>query len=107
MYRYWRKRSSQILFFLIIIGIVLNNQLIITNADDEIPITSNEEFFTVAVDYSDINASTYRLDVGGEVYNPLSLSLEEIKTNFNVTSEIVRLTCIAYKYGESSSTGVA
>ncbi|GAH46652.1 unnamed protein product [marine sediment metagenome] len=107
MFRNWRRKNSQIILFSIIIGIVLNNQLIISNSDDEIPITSNEDFFTVAVDFFDINLETYRLVIGGEVYNPLNLSLDEIKTNFTVTSEIVRLTCIAYKFGETSTTGVA
>ena len=42
----------------------------------------------------------------GEVTNPLNVSLEEIKA-MPVTSEIVRLTCVAYKYGSTSMTGVA
>lgn len=71
-----------------------------------IPITSNDDFFTTAVDFFDIDPTTYRLVVTGEVYNPLSLTLDEIKA-MPVTSEIVRLTCIAYKNGVTSLTGVA
>ncbi len=71
-----------------------------------IPITSNDDFFKTAIDFFDIDPITYRLVVTGEVYNPLSLTLDEIKA-MPVTSEIVRLTCIAYKNGATSFTGVA
>ncbi|MFW9915327.1 MAG: molybdopterin-dependent oxidoreductase [Candidatus Thorarchaeota archaeon] len=75
-------------------------------ANDEIPITPNDEFFTVAIDYWDIDPEEYRLIVKGEVNNPLNLSLAEIKA-LPVTSEIVRLTCIEYTFGASDRTGVA
>ena len=107
MYQYWLRKSIQVFIFSLIVGIILNNQLITVKTEDEIPITSNEDFFTVAIDYFDIDPETYRLTVSGEVYNPLNLSLEDIKTEFTPTSEIVRLTCVDYQYGRTSFTGVA
>jgi DMSO/TMAO reductase YedYZ molybdopterin-dependent catalytic subunit len=77
-----------------------------TKANDEIPITPNDEFFEVAIDFWDIDPEDYRLVVKGEVNNPLNLSLAEIKA-LPVTSEIVRLTCIEYTFGASDRTGVA
>jgi sulfane dehydrogenase subunit SoxC len=74
--------------------------------NDDPPITPNDEFFTIAIDFFDINPDTYRLVVTGEVTNPLNLSLEDLKS-MPVTSEIVRLTCVDYKYGSDSFTGVA
>jgi DMSO/TMAO reductase YedYZ molybdopterin-dependent catalytic subunit len=76
----------------------LGSYLIDVNAlihDNEIPITPNEEFFKVYIESSvfDIDPDEYRLVVTGEVYNPLNLSLDEIK-GMNTTSEIVRLTCV-------------
>ncbi|MFQ5978651.1 MAG: molybdopterin-dependent oxidoreductase [Candidatus Heimdallarchaeota archaeon] len=78
----------------------------ISNANDEIPITLNDEFFKVAIDYFDIDPDEYRLVVRGEVNNPLSLSLDEIKA-LPVTSWIVRLTCVEYLLGRTERTGVA
>ena len=77
-----------------------------TESEPKIPITSNDDFFTIAIDFFDIDPTTYRLIVTGEVYNPLSLTLDEIKA-MPVTSEIVRLTCIGYKNGLTHLTGVA
>ncbi|MHA1974247.1 MAG: molybdopterin-dependent oxidoreductase [Candidatus Hodarchaeales archaeon] len=73
---------------------------------EEIPITSNDDFFTVAIDYFDIDPSTYTLQILGAVKKQLSLNLTQIKA-MPVTSEIVRLSCISYKYGSKSLTGVA
>jgi len=73
---------------------------------DEIPITSNEDFFVVSVDYFDIESETYTLQVKGAVKSNLNLTLDEIK-NMPITSEIVRLTCISYRNGATSLTGVA
>ncbi len=70
------------------------------------PITPNDEFFKTAIDFFDLNSETYKLKVIGNVYNPLTLNLSEIKA-LPVTSEIVRLTCVAYESGARSYTGVA
>jgi DMSO/TMAO reductase YedYZ molybdopterin-dependent catalytic subunit len=75
-------------------------------SNDEIPITPNDEFFKISIDYWDIDPETYNLVVTGQVNNPLNLSLDEIKA-LPVTSEIVRLTCINYKSGARDLTGVA
>ncbi|UCE14983.1 MAG: molybdopterin-dependent oxidoreductase [Candidatus Heimdallarchaeota archaeon] len=83
--------------------------IVISSKTDEIPITPNDEFFTVAVDFFEIDPDTYRLIVTGEVVNPLNLSLDEIKS-MPVTSEIVRLTCVGYNRqvpDSTSLTGVA
>ncbi|MFX0184270.1 MAG: molybdopterin-dependent oxidoreductase [Candidatus Hodarchaeota archaeon] len=72
----------------------------------DIPITPNDEFFKISIDYFDIDPETYQLIVTGQVDNPLNLSLDEIKA-MPVTSEIVRLTCINYKHGSRDLTGVA
>ena len=101
-----RQNKNHWIFFLIILGSLSQNYVITIKGEDAIPITSNEEFFTTAIDFYALEAESYRLEVVGHVYNPLSLTLEEIKA-LPVTSEIVRLTCIAYKYGASSLTGVA
>ncbi len=90
----------------IILIIAFGNLLFSIRGNDDVQITPNDEFFTSAIDSFDIDPSNYRLVVTGEVTNPLNLSLEEIKA-MPVTSEIVRLTCIAYKYGVTSLTGVA
>ncbi|MFX0116956.1 MAG: molybdopterin-dependent oxidoreductase [Candidatus Hodarchaeota archaeon] len=94
-----RKFRSVILLVLVLVA--LGNYslgLEISNASDEseeIPITPNGEFFKIAIDYFDIDPEEYRLVVGGEVHNPLSLSLADIKA-LPVTSEIVRLTCVDF-----------
>ncbi|MHA1975378.1 MAG: molybdopterin-dependent oxidoreductase [Candidatus Hodarchaeales archaeon] len=90
----------------ILLILVFSNFIIHGEPNDDIPITPNDEFFTQAIDFFDIDPETYRLAVTGEVANPLNLTLEEIKA-MPVTSEIVRLTCIGYKTGETSLTGVA
>ncbi|MFW9906166.1 MAG: molybdopterin-dependent oxidoreductase, partial [Candidatus Thorarchaeota archaeon] len=82
------------------------NYLIVVKGNDDPPITPNDEFFTMSIDFFYINPDTYRLMVTGEVRNPLNLSLEDIKS-MPVTSEIVRLTCVNYKLGFPSLTGVA
>ncbi|MHA2253795.1 MAG: molybdopterin-dependent oxidoreductase, partial [Candidatus Kariarchaeaceae archaeon] len=101
---------SKYLFKTLLISLImclaLGNALIVVKSEDEIPITPNDEFFTAAIDYFDIDPENYSLIVTGEVNNPLNLSLDEIKA-MPATSEIVRLTCIAYKYGADSYTGVA
>ncbi len=74
--------------------------------NDEIPITPNDEFFIESIDFFNIDPNSYRLVVTGEVANPLNLTLEEIK-KMPVTSEIVRLTCVDYRYRSTSLTGVA
>ncbi|MHA2175391.1 MAG: molybdopterin-dependent oxidoreductase [Candidatus Hodarchaeales archaeon] len=95
-------------FLLIILFLGIMGRNISIKADNEeiIPITSNEEFFITSVDYFELRESTYRLEVVGNVRNPLNLTLDEIK-ELPVSSEIVRLTCIAYKNGATSMTGVA
>lgn len=98
------KLKSLLIILLLCYG--FGNIFVGVEADDEIPITPNEDFFTEAIDYFDIDPDTYRLIVSGEVNIPLNLSLEEIKA-MPVTSEIVRLTCIGYKYGAKNLTGVA
>ncbi|MFX1285871.1 MAG: molybdopterin-dependent oxidoreductase [Promethearchaeota archaeon] len=82
------------------------NALLEVSSSDDIPITSNDEFFTEAIDFFDIDPDTYRLVVMGEVANPLNLTLKDIRA-MPATSEIVRLTCIGYKFGDTSLTGVA
>ena len=99
-----REVKSVIVSFLLLIAI--GNFLIIVKGADDIPITPNDEFFVISIDFFDIDPNNYRLVVGGEVANPLNLSLEDIKA-MPVTSEIVRLTCVAYKYGSKTLTGVA
>ncbi|UCG01903.1 MAG: molybdopterin-dependent oxidoreductase [Candidatus Heimdallarchaeota archaeon] len=93
-----------ILSFLLIFA--LGNVLINVKGNDDIPITPNDEFFFIAIDFFEIDPDNYRLVVMGEVANPLNLSLEEIKA-MPVTSEIVRLSCVAYRSGATSLTGVA
>ncbi|MFX0151865.1 MAG: molybdopterin-dependent oxidoreductase [Candidatus Hodarchaeota archaeon] len=103
-----RRKIKPILISLILC-FTLGNMVMEGKTDEEIPITPNNEFFKVAIDFFDINPDTYRLIVTGEVMNPLNLSLTEIKS-MPVTSEIVRLTCIMYnrKVPEFASlTGVA
>ncbi len=99
-----REVRSIVISFLLIIA--LGNLLINIKGNNDIPITPNDEFFIESVDYFDIEPDNYRLVVTGRVANPLNLSLEEIKA-MPVTSEIVRLTCVAYSYGATSLTGVA
>ncbi len=93
-----------IISFLLIVA--FGNIMIEVKSNEDIPITPNDEFFTEAIDFFDIDPDTYRLVVMGGVVNSLNLSLEEIKA-MPVTSEIVRLTCIGYKSGATSLTGVA
>ncbi|MFX0088056.1 MAG: molybdopterin-dependent oxidoreductase [Candidatus Hodarchaeota archaeon] len=103
-----RVKRKQSLILAIIIPIAFSNYLIniiAVDINDEIPITPNDEFFTVAVDYFDIDPEDYRLVVTGEVHNPLNLSLDDIKA-MPVTKEIVRLTCVGYIYSQQL-TGVA
>lgn len=99
------KEVKPVIISLILI-IAFGNLLLNVKGNDDVPITPNDEFFTSSIDSFDIDQKTYRLVVTGEVTNPLNLSLEEIKA-MPVTSEIVRLTCVAYKYGATSLTGVA
>lgn len=87
---------------LLLVSPLLSLSKVFQNSD----ITPNEEFFSVAIDYFDIDPLSYHLTVSGAVSNPLNYSLEELKS-MPVTSEIVRLTCIAYKYGQTDKTGVA
>lgn len=86
--------------------IAFGNLLINIKGNNDIPITPNDEFFTIAIDSFNIDPVDNRLVVSGEVTNPLNLSLEEIKA-MPVTSEIVRLTCVNYRSGSTSLTGVA
>ncbi|MFW9777849.1 MAG: molybdopterin-dependent oxidoreductase [Candidatus Heimdallarchaeota archaeon] len=90
----------------ILLIIAYGNFLVDVNGNDDVHITPNDEFFKQAIDLFDIDPDSYRLYVTGEVANPLSLSLEEIKS-MPVTSETVRLTCVDYKQGALSLTGVA
>jgi DMSO/TMAO reductase YedYZ molybdopterin-dependent catalytic subunit len=103
-----KTRKIQSFFLVVLVLFALGNSIFSITADEEeeIPITPIEDFFTTAIDYFDIDSEEYRLVVFGEVYNPLNLSLDEIKS-LPVASEIVRLTCIAYKYGANDMTGVA
>ncbi len=98
------KVKSIIISFLL--SLALCNMMIEVKSNEDIPITPNDEFFTEAIDFFDINPDTYRLVVTGAVVTPLNLSLEEIRA-LPVSSEIVRLTCVAYKYGARTLTGVA
>jgi hypothetical protein len=101
--KYWKATFLLVSFLygFLLVHIPLNAQIIIDS-----PITPNDEFFTTAIDFFDLNSETYLLKVAGNIYNPLSLNLSEIKA-FPVTSEIVRLTCVAYEAGATSYTGVA
>ncbi len=71
-------------------------------------ITPNDDFFKVSIERQpfEIDPDIYRLKVFGDVLNPLNLSLAEIKS-FPVTSQIVRLSCINFKFGYFGLTGVA
>lgn len=100
-----RKKS---LILVILMSIAFGHQLIRINSDnndDEIPITPNDEFFKVAIDYFEFTSEDYRLIVTGAVNKTLNLTLAEIKA-MPVTSEIVRLTCVEYAYAKTL-TGVA
>ena len=99
-----REIKPVIISFLLII--TFGNFFISVKGNDAIPITPNDEFFIESIDFFDIDPESYRLVVTGEVTNPLNLSLNEIKA-MPVVSEIVRLTCVAYRYGADSLTGVA
>ncbi|MFX0150695.1 MAG: molybdopterin-dependent oxidoreductase [Candidatus Hodarchaeota archaeon] len=102
------KRIKSLILITIIL-IALENYLITFNAaraNNDSPITPNDEFFEVAIDFFDINPEEYRLVVIGAVTNPLTLSLDEIKA-MPVTSEIVRLTCVGYRPRVNNLTGVA
>jgi DMSO/TMAO reductase YedYZ molybdopterin-dependent catalytic subunit len=101
-----RQSKKHVIFFLIILGSLSQNFGISIKGENAVPITSNEDFFKTSIDHFVLDPESYRLEVVGHVYKPLSLTLEEIRA-LPVTSEIVRLTCIAYKYGASSLTGVA
>lgn len=108
MRNYIRKKRKQSLILLLVILIAFGNYLVsitATQTEKVIPITPNEDFFKVSIDYFDIDPVDYRLIVTGEVNNPLSLTLDDIKA-LNVTSEIVRLTCVSYQYSKDL-TGVA
>ncbi|MFW9991387.1 MAG: molybdopterin-dependent oxidoreductase [Candidatus Odinarchaeota archaeon] len=76
-----------------------------SNNNDSV-ITPNSEFFTTAIDYFEIDPEEYRLTVTGAVKNTLTFTLDEIKSITGL-SEVVRLTCVAYKSGATSMTGVA
>ncbi len=102
-----RNRSSTTLSLLLSAFLCLSLMVFTTSSRaDEIPITPNDEFFVISVDYFDIDPETYTLQVKGAVKNNLNLTLNEIR-NMPVTSEIVRLSCISFKYGASDYTGVA
>lgn len=100
------KRKVKPILIGMMFSLAIGNMIIEVKSNEEFPITPNDEFFTEAIDFFDIDPETYRLVVTGEVFNPLSLSLAEIKA-MPVTSEIVRLTCVGYKFGATSYTGVA
>ena len=93
-------------FFLILTILITQASVYSVQLEEEIPITSNDDFFTAAIDYFDIEPESYRLVVTGAVRNYLNFSLDDIK-QMPVTSEIVRLTCIAYTIGAKHMTGVA
>ncbi|MFX1516311.1 MAG: molybdopterin-dependent oxidoreductase, partial [Promethearchaeota archaeon] len=99
-----RELKPVIVSFLLLIA--FGNFFINVKGNNDIPITPNDDFFTIAIDFFDIDPVNYRLVVTGAVDNPLNLSLAEIKA-MPVTSEIVRITCVSYQYGASSLTGVA
>ncbi|MFX0124123.1 MAG: molybdopterin-dependent oxidoreductase [Candidatus Hodarchaeota archaeon] len=99
-------REVKSVIFSFILLIAFGNFLINVRGNDDIPITPNDEFFIESIDFFDIDPDNYRLVVTGEVNTPLNLSLDEIKA-MPVASEIVRLTCVAYRYGATSLTGVA
>ena len=101
-------RLQLLITTIIFLGAFINHLINVkaTKINDDIPITPNNQFFTVSIDFFDIDPEMYRLVVTGEVRNPLSLSLDEIK-DMPVTSEIVRLTCIEHTYGGRNRTAVA
>ncbi len=101
-----QKWKTNYLLLFLILGVLGKSIPIQAKIDNGYPITSNESFFTTAIDYFELDPTTYRLIVSGDIYNPLNLSLGEIKA-LPVTFEIVRLTCIAYTYGGVGLTGVA
>ncbi len=103
LYKFWK---VELIVFFILAGFLLKNIQISAPVRIESPITPNDEFFNTAIDFFELDQEAYRLTVVGDVYNSLSLSLSEIQS-LPVTSEIVRLTCVDYKYGASSYTGVA
>jgi DMSO/TMAO reductase YedYZ molybdopterin-dependent catalytic subunit len=109
MIRFLKYTRLQLLILIMFILIAFGNNLITIKtirADDDIPITPNDEFFINSIDFFDIDPDEYRLIVTGEVTNPLSLSLDEIKA-MPITSEIVRLTCIEHTFGARDRTAVA
>jgi DMSO/TMAO reductase YedYZ molybdopterin-dependent catalytic subunit len=101
-----KKNPAFLIISVFIILLILSPLLTMSKVIQNPEITPNEDFFTTAIDYFDIDPLSYHLTVSGAVSNPLNFSLEEIKA-MPVTSEIVRLTCIAYKYGANDKTGVA
>ncbi|MFX0207377.1 MAG: molybdopterin-dependent oxidoreductase, partial [Candidatus Hodarchaeota archaeon] len=99
------KLAFLLLLFTLMI-FTINFQTLEISSYDDIPLTPNDEFFNTAIDFFRIDPEGYRLTVTGAVTNNLSLTLDEIKA-MPVTSEIVRMTCVDYKYGRTHMTGVA
>ena len=85
--KFWK---VELLFFLVH-RILANNLSITTEVKNDSPITLNDEFFTPAIDFFDLNPEIHQLIVVGDVYNSLNSSLVDLKA-LPVTSEIVRLT---------------
>lgn len=68
----------------------------------ETRITSNADFYTMKYHPSpppEVDEDSYRLEVVGEVDNPLSLSLEQLKTDFAAHTEMRTLECISNPVG--------
>jgi DMSO/TMAO reductase YedYZ molybdopterin-dependent catalytic subunit len=93
---------------LLVMGIFTQKQSNLAIELTNTNITPNDEFFTTSIEKQpfEIDPDSYRLKVVGHVLNPLNLSLAEIKS-LPVTSEIVRLSCIYFKFGYFGLTGVA
>ena len=70
-------------------------------------VTSNEAFYTIDINSAprQVDEETWRLEVGGLVHNPLSLSLQDIRERPSI-SQFITLQCISNPIG-GDLTGTA
>jgi DMSO/TMAO reductase YedYZ molybdopterin-dependent catalytic subunit len=70
-------------------------------------ITSNDDFYNVDINarFKPLEESSWRLEIGGLVQNPLSLTLEDLRSRPSVT-QVITLQCISNRIG-GDLTGTA
>jgi DMSO/TMAO reductase YedYZ molybdopterin-dependent catalytic subunit len=70
-------------------------------------ITSNDDFYNVDINasFQALEENSWRLEIGGLVQNPLSLTLEDLRSRTKVT-QVITLQCISNRIG-GDLTGTA